>query len=470
MRQRITEGHLRLRGHNWYCQWKYKNKPFQVSLHTGNEREARTLFARQMTLVRAAIIDGTHAQKFGSDNEPAPASDAPNDIPISEAWSRYLRSVTKPDTGESTLLQYALQFGRLVTWVRRHRGPKTIRTFTKAVAREFAGDLAEKVGAATFNKYINLFRLVFRVLLDELDARDNPWAGIQRKKPNGEGRRSFTAQEVATIFTILNRMAAGEEVVKLDDGGEVVKRLDVNEIAFAKETRTLCLTAYHTGLRFGDCATLLWTEVDIGKSVVVRVPGKTKRRHPNRPVIIPLTTELREHLMNLPREDAAGFVCPLAAEQYLQHGRNGASDATEAFVRVLKQAGIRTHKVGTGKGTGKRAVVEVGFHSFRHTWVTTSEEVGIDQATVRAVVGWGSPAMERVYSHIGEDHLRAAMAKRSSLSVTNGAAATGNGNGGSQAAQQSSDPAADLNGMSKADLERLLAAVEKKIKDVDKAS
>ncbi len=467
MRQRITQGHLRLRGHIWYCQWKHKNRPFQVSLHTGNEREAQTLFTRQMTLVRAAIIDGTHAAKFGSDTEPDPASDAADDIPISEAWPRYLRSVTKPDTGESTLLQYALQFGRLVKWVRRHRGPKTLRKFTKTMAREFAGDLAQKVGAATFNKYINLFRLVFRVLLDELDARDNPWAGIQRKKPNGDGRRSFTAKEVSAIFTILNRMAAGEEVVKLDDGSEVVKRLNADEIVLAKAIRTLCLLAYHTGMRFGDCATLLWTEVDLNKDVIVRVPNKTKRRHPNRPVIVPLTTELLEHLTSLPREDT--FVCPLAAEQYLHYGRNGRSDATDAFMRVLNLAGIRTHKVGTGKGTGKRAVVEVGFHSFRHTWVTTSEEAGIDQATVRAVVGWGSPAMERVYSHIGEDHLRTAMAKRSSLSVINGVAAKGDGNGGNQAAQQSIDPDAALKGMSKTDLERLLAAVERKIKDVDKA-
>ena len=197
--------------------------------------------------------------------------------------------------------------------------------------------------------------------------------------------------------------------------------------------------------------------------MVVRVPNKTKRRHPDRPVIVPLTPELHEHLLSLTHGNTTAYVCPRAAEQYLRNGSWGRSETTDRFMKVLELAGIRAHKVGTGKGTGKRAVVEAGFHSFRHTWVTTSEEAGIDEAAVRAVVGWGSPAMARVYSHIGKEHLRSAMEKRSSLRVATVGAPVSDVNG-----QKSADPAAALAGMSKADLERLLMAVEKKIKDGNK--
>lgn len=36
----------------------------------------------------------------------------------------------------------------------------------------------------------------------------------------------------------------------------------------------------------------------------------------------------------------------------------------------------------------------------------------MDPITIREVVGWGSPAMERIYTHVSPEHLRAQMAKR----------------------------------------------------------
>lgn len=466
MRMRITKGHLRLRGRIYWCQWKYKNRPFQVSLETGNEREARLLFERQMTFVRAAILDGTHDEKFATDSEPAQTDEATDDIPLSKAWTRYLSCVTKPDTGESTLAQYAFQFGRLVTWSRRHQGPKTICGFTKVAARQFAADLGETVGAATFNKYVNLYRLVFRVLLDELDVQGNPWEGIQRRKTNNSGRRAFTAQEIAAIFTLLDRMVAGEGTLLQNDGSETVRRLDADKVVWAEEMRTLCLVAFHTGLRFGDCSTLLWTEVDLGKEVIVRVPNKTKRRHPDRPVTIPFTPELRDHLLSLSHVDVGGYVCPHAAEKYLHNDSFGRSESSDAFMHLLNLAGIRAHKPGTGKGTANRAVVEVGFHSFRHTWVTMSAEAGVDAATVRAIVGWGSPAMERVYTHIGEEHLRLAMSKRPSVAdTTRVAEARTNINGAT--ALTTANPSAALDGLDKAGLERLRAAIDKCLNEAE---
>ena len=39
--------------------------------------------------------------------------------------------------------------------------------------------------------------------------------------------------------------------------------------------------------------------------------------------------------------------------------------------------------------TGKRAVVEVGFHSLRHTFVSLQAESGTPQTVVQAIVGHG---------------------------------------------------------------------------------
>jgi hypothetical protein len=77
--------------------------------------------------------------------------------------------------------------------------------------------------------------------------------------------------------------------------------------------------------------------------------------------------------------------------------------------------GVRTIKRGTGfmveKGedgkkkqvtTGKRAVVEVGFHSLRHTFVSLCRESNAPLAVVEAIVGHSNPAMTRHYTHVSE--------------------------------------------------------------------
>jgi hypothetical protein len=91
--------------------------------------------------------------------------------------------------------------------------------------------------------------------------------------------------------------------------------------------------------------------------------------------------------------------------------------------------GVRTVKRGTGfktvidadgkerrKHTGKRAVVEVGFHSLRHTFVSLCRESNAPLAVVEAIVGHANPVMTRHYTHIGEAAAGAAVAALPALS------------------------------------------------------
>jgi len=76
----------------------------------------------------------------------------------------------------------------------------------------------------------------------------------------------------------------------------------------------------------------------------------------------------------------------------------------------LNSCNIRTQKKGTGYEvmtcpdgseervyTGRRAVVEVGFHSLRHTFVTLLAGAGTSQAVIQKLVGHGSPVMTQAY-------------------------------------------------------------------------
>ena len=47
-------------------------------------------------------------------------------------------------------------------------------------------------------------------------------------------------------------------------------------------------------------------------------------------------------------------------------------------------------------------MVEVGFHSLRHTFVSLCRESNAPLAVVESIVGHSNPAMTRHYTHVGE--------------------------------------------------------------------
>ena len=55
-----------------------------------------------------------------------------------------------------------------------------------------------------------------------------------------------------------------------------------------------------------------------------------------------------------------------------------------------------------------RAVVEVGFHSLRHTWVSLHAMHGTPQAVIQESAGHANPAMTEHYTHVSIDAARRA--------------------------------------------------------------
>ncbi len=66
---------------------------------------------------------------------------------------------------------------------------------------------------------------------------------------------------------------------------------------------------------------------------------------------------------------------------------------------VLLSSLLKTQAEGTGKGTEKLGVCVYGFHSFRHGFITGASKNGMNGEMLQAMVGWGSPAMQKVYNH-----------------------------------------------------------------------
>jgi len=373
-------GYLFKRGKTFSVTWKVAGKIFTKALRDDNgnpittRREAEE--ARQKLIAPFAVADEAAALESiagkleGRKAELAKLQDELNPpLLISQAWTEFLASPNRPDSGGETLYQYECQFSAFVDWMKeKHPDLLTLRDVTKEIAEQYAASLnGGRLSPNTCNKHLNLLTLVFRVVKHKARLAENPWEDIQRKRIVTHSRRELTVDELKKVC----QAATGE-------------------------LRALLALGVYSGLRLGDCATLRWGEVDLPRGMIRRIPNKTARRNP-KPVIVPIHPVLRDMLSATLASDRNEYVLPEIAALY-----NRRTDlVTDMVQQHFKSCGLKPHKPGTGKD-GKRAVVEVGFHSLRHTFVSLCRESNAPLAVVESIVGHSNPAMTRHYTHVGE--------------------------------------------------------------------
>jgi integrase len=288
---------------------------------------------------------------------------------LNAAWAAFLASPNRPDSGESTLRQYAFQWQAFADWMKKaHADKPAVRDASKEIAEDYASTLNHgRLSPSTYNKHLNLLSLVFRVVKHKARLTSNPWDDIQRKRIMPHSRRELTIDELKKVC----QSATGQ-------------------------LKILLALGVYSGLRLGDCATLRWAEVDLARGIIRRIPNKTARRNP-KPVLVPIHPVTRTMLEGIPKEARDEFVLPEIAALY-----NRRIDlVTDVVQNHFKVCGIKAHKPGTGK-QGKRAVVEVGFHSLRHTFVSLCRASNAPLSVVESIVGHSSPAMTQHYTHTGE--------------------------------------------------------------------
>ena len=379
-------GHIFKRGTNFYVRWTVNGKVFSKALRDDkgdaitSRREAEEAQTKVMAPFvvadEAAALESIVGKLEGRKAELVKLNDEQNPpLPIGEAWTAFLASPNRPDSGNSTLRQYEFQWRAFADWMQdKHADAPTLRDVSKEIAEEYASSLNHgRFSPSTYNKHLNLLTLVFRVVKHKAKITANPWEEIQRKRLVTHSRRELTIDELKKVC----QSATGE-------------------------LKTLFALGVYSGLRLGDCATLRWSEVDLARGIIRRIPNKTARRNP-KPVLVPIHPVSRGMLAEIPAENRGEYVLPEIAALY--HRRIDL--VTDLVQNHFKTCGIKLHKPGTGNdvkaGTvRKRAVIEVGFHSLRHTFVSFCRGSNAPLSVVESIVGHSSPAMTQHYTHTGE--------------------------------------------------------------------
>jgi integrase len=345
--------------------------------------------ARKLLLARNQAGNSVQGLQSRLGSAQIDLSETNSSLPISSVWNAYLQSPERPDSGRHTLVQYEGNWSRFERWLAaKHPEIGTIANVGAGIAAEYAADLsAAKLSPNRFNKHIGFLKLLFRVLEEPGRVAVNPFGRIKRRTLHTHSRRELTIHELTLI---LNR-ADGDLALLLYLGA--------------------C-----TGLRFGDCCTLTWGDADLLRGIIRRIPNKTAKS--GKPVLVGIPPALQEKLSAIDPNRRTGFVLPGMAEKY----RQNASGLTNSIKKHFLDCGIDVHAPGTGEqikrnkdgtpqrnaktntviteSTGSPAVVDVGFHSLRHTWVSMHAARGTPQAIVQASVGHANPAMTAHYTHV----------------------------------------------------------------------
>lgn len=374
-----------------WLRYMLNGKRQKISLKTSDITEAKRkqqefmaplMFADEKEVIDQLVLKASQAQQKVDENWEH------NNPPLTfeKAWDTYLISHERPDSGEATLANYKRQWKRFKKWhEKQYPGRIYLKDVTADIASEYASDLTKaNLTPNTFNKHINLLKLFFSTLRNQARTEENPFSKIKPKKLKTVSKRELTKHELKTV------LESADEDLKL-----------------------LFYIGVFTGLRLGDCATLKWGEVDMDDHVIKRIPNKTRSRNA-KPVIIGIPVALYTPLDKIQKSKRCGYVLPSIADDY----QKDAPGLTNRIQKHFERCGIQVHKPGTGYEkvpdptgkhkylkvhTGKRAVVEVGFHSLRHTFVSLHATMGTAQAVIQAIVGHGNPAMTAHYTHIGKD-------------------------------------------------------------------
>ena len=342
------------------------------------ERDRLTLPTRAADEVQrvetlAAIVQGAQQRLEQAQTDANPP------LRIDAAWQAYLATPpgkVKPNSGPRTLADYGAYFARFEKWA-TGRGLVYMADLTLKEAGGYAMQLRSDTSAQTHNKHIRLLRLVYAVLMRDAENRitENPFSDIatDEKDVVQQHRRDLSPGEIKAVIE-----------------------------AAQGDFRLLLTIGAFTGMRFGDCCCLEWANVDLERGIIQRLPNKTARsRDKDRATVkIGIHPYLRAELEAIPAGQRRGFVFPDIQPIYADPASR--PNLTQKLQRLFEKCGIETHRAGTGAGTDKRAVVDVGFHSLRHSFVSRLAESGIPQATVQRMAGHSSPRMTEIYSHVGD--------------------------------------------------------------------
>jgi integrase len=246
--------------------------------------------------------------------------------------------------------------------------PEQVEAWRNAIAKERA--------KKTANHRHKILRMVFRAARLRGHISRDPAEAVAtlRRDSSGSPRRAFTHDELARLLAACP----------------------------SPEWKSLVMFGIYTGQRLKDLCLLRWKDIEGG--VLAIQTGKTGRA-----VRIPLAAPLVAFLTGY--RPPGPFVHPAAAAAIQANQRASSGTVARQFMDILAKAGLRGKRPHRkAKDTG-RQVEALSFHALRHTCVSLLATAGVPRAVAMEIAGHESEAVHRLYTHVGDEAMKAALEK-----------------------------------------------------------
>jgi len=372
---RKTTGGLFKRGITYWARWRHNGVEHRRSTGETTEKKAAVKLDEWLApfkLENDAELFRTLAERSNTRQAAANAL-LKTELSFSDAWRVFIASETRGRAREVTLHQYEIQWDRFIEWLKgAYPEIVNIESVNPGIAAAFIRQLSNTRTANTANKYRGLLTMVWHQLKsDEHITVENPWEKIARREQHDEGRRELTVDELRRVCK-----------------------------AAQDDLRVLIAIGIYTGLRLADAATLRWAEIDLVRGIIRRVPSKSRK---GKLLTIPIHPALRIVLTEATQKKCGEYVMPDIARDY----ESNATIITGRVQRLFKSCDIRTNR--DRKGPGARRIIETGFHSLRHAFVSLCAENRVPLSVVQGLIGHTTADMTEKYFHLSAGAASAAI-------------------------------------------------------------
>lgn len=366
---------------NWWIGYRAGGKQFLKSTKTSDRKEAEAQL-RAVNLMFGAkestsLLDDVYAALSG---KPMVKHTLSGTI---KAWLAIVGNTTKP----RTLEKYQAFAQTFKQYMNATATAPLLADVNADCCMGFLQKKRERASASTVNGTRKMMKVFFNWALESGKIKTDPMTSIKTfvsSADEASGRRALTIQEIKTLYA------------KAPDDF----------------WRYMILTAFYTGLRMGDLASLCWGNVDFESNCIRLKVGKT-----GQPLTIPMAAPVRACLASRRKQFSTttpgDHIWPEQAKLYASR-RSG--PLSNAFHDIMLSAGLvsarnKCHRAEKNGRDFKRAESKTSFHSIRHSFVSLLKITGAGQAVAKELAGHNSDLVSDGYTHIPTDVLAGAINK-----------------------------------------------------------
>jgi integrase len=308
---------------------------------------------------------------------------------IEQFFRDYLKTKEKAGSAVSTVARYKSVIEGFLAFLPVTRRTATIRSLSPSEIERFRNhELESGKSASTCDFALKVISSVLNTAHRKGLTLTNPALAVDKLNGIVEERLPFTAEQV-------------QELLKFADA----------------EWTGMILFGYFAGIRLNDAANLLWENIDLESGTVTFLEQKTagRKRKANPSTSIVLHSDILAWLRDQPEGIAKAPLFPNLAGK----GSGSAGGLSNSFNVIMDATDIivATGRKATGKG---RTFRKLGFHSLRHSMISSLANVDVSADVRQAMAGHSSDDIHRRYVHLDVSAQRVAVERMPSLRIEEG--------------------------------------------------